>query len=77
MVLNEGGISRRLVHMVHAFVGPVRGGLFFACAVRETTIEKSSREMIPFLVVLCIGLPIAALVPWFTLSLPAFFGLTG
>src|SRR5208337_1507228 len=27
-IMNEGGISRRLVHMVHAFVGHVRGGLF-------------------------------------------------
>jgi len=28
MIMNEGGISRRLVQMVHAFVGHVRGGLF-------------------------------------------------
>jgi TRAP-type C4-dicarboxylate transport system permease small subunit len=27
-IMNDGGISRRLVQMVHAFVGHVRGGLF-------------------------------------------------
>jgi TRAP-type C4-dicarboxylate transport system permease large subunit len=42
-----------------------------------TSIEKSSRALIPLLVVVFIGLLVVALVPWFTLFLPAKFHLGG
>ncbi len=71
------GIVLLIAMGIGAFMPPVGVGFYFACAVCETTIEKSSREMIPFIIVLCIGLLIVALVPWFTLSLPAVFGMSG
>jgi len=58
-------------------MSPVGVGFYIACPACETTIEKSSRETIFFIIVPCIGLLIVALVPWFTLSLPAVFGLSG
>jgi tripartite ATP-independent transporter DctM subunit len=71
------GIVLLIAMGIGAFMPPVGVGFYFACAVCETTIEKSSREMIPYLVVLCIALVIVALVPWFTLFLPAQFGMSG
>ncbi|MGD0267177.1 MAG: TRAP transporter large permease subunit [Candidatus Methylomirabilota bacterium] len=71
------GIVLLIAMGIGAFMPPVGVGFYFACAVCETTIEKSSREMIPFVIVLCLGLIIVALVPWFTLFLPARFGLSG
>jgi tripartite ATP-independent transporter DctM subunit len=71
------GIVLLIAMGIGAFMPPIGVGFYIACAVCETTIEKSSREMIPFIIVLCIGLLIVALVPWFTLFLPAQFGLSG
>jgi len=71
------GIVLLIAMGIGAFMPPVGVGFYFACAVCETTIEKSSREMIPFVIVLSIGLLLVALVPWFTLFLPARFGLSG
>jgi TRAP-type C4-dicarboxylate transport system permease large subunit len=45
--------------------------------VLETTLDESSREMIPYFLVLVLGLAIVALVPWFTLFLPALFHVAG
>ena len=59
------------------FMPPIGVGFYVSCAVCETTIEKSTRAMIPFLVVLFLGLLLVALVPWFTLFLPAAFHLAG
>jgi TRAP-type C4-dicarboxylate transport system permease large subunit len=41
--------------------------------VCETTIERASRAMVPYLLVLLIGLLLVAFVPWFTLALPELF----
>ncbi len=71
------GIVLLIAMGIGAFMPPVGIGFYIACAVCETTIEKSSREMIPYVIVLCIGLLIVAFVPWFTLFLPAQFGLSG
>ena len=58
-----------------AFMPPVGIGFYITCAVCETTIEKSAREMVPFLIVLLLGLSLVALVPWFALVLPGKFHL--
>jgi tripartite ATP-independent transporter DctM subunit len=57
------------------FMPPFGVGFYVACAVCETTIEKSSRAMLPFLAVLFLSLVLVALVPWFTLFAPALFHL--
>lgn len=62
---------------IGAFAPPIGVGFYFACAVLETTIEESGRAMIPYIVVLIIGVLLVALVPWFTLFLPPKFGFMG
>lgn len=64
------GIVLVIAMGIGAFIPPVGVGFYITCAVCETTIEKSGRAMIPFIVVLCLGLVLVALVPWFTLFLP-------
>ena len=71
------GIVLLIAMGIGAFAPPVGVGFYFACAVLETKIEASSREMIPYICVLFLGLVLVAMVPWFTLSLPALFHLAG
>jgi len=71
------GIVLLIAMGIGLFMPPVGVGFYVSCAVCETTIEKSMRAMIPFLVVLLLGLLLVALVPWFTLFLPAVFHLGG
>jgi tripartite ATP-independent transporter DctM subunit len=71
------GIVLLIAMGIGAFMPPVGVGFYFACAICETTIEKAGREMVPYIIVLCFGLLLVALVPWFTLSLPAYFHLSG
>lgn len=57
-----------------AFIPPAGVGFYATCAIMQTRIEPASRAMLPYLVVLVIGLLIVAFVPWFTLVLPRAFG---
>jgi tripartite ATP-independent transporter DctM subunit len=59
------------------FLPPVGIGFYVACAVLETSLEPSARAMIPYIIVLCIGLVLVGLVPWFTLALPTYFHFSG
>lgn len=65
------GIVLVIAMGIGAFMPPVGVGFYITCAVCGTTIERSARAMIPFVIVLCLGLLVVALVPWFTLYLPA------
>jgi tripartite ATP-independent transporter DctM subunit len=69
------GIVLLIAMGIGLFMPPIGVGFYVSCAVCDTTIEKSTRAMIPFLVVLFFGLLLVALVPWFTLFLPAAFHL--
>jgi tripartite ATP-independent transporter DctM subunit len=71
------GIILVIAMGIGIFIPPIGIGFYVCCAVCETTLEKSSRAMIPFLVVVCVGLLVVALVPWFTLFLPAKLHLGG
>jgi tripartite ATP-independent transporter DctM subunit len=71
------GIILVIAMGIGIFIPPIGIGFYVCCAVCETTIEKSSRAMIPFLVVVCVGLLVVAVVPWFTLFLPAKLHLGG
>jgi TRAP-type C4-dicarboxylate transport system permease large subunit len=62
---------------IGAFMPPVGVGFYVTCAICETSLESSAREMIPYLVVLGIGILLVALVPWLTLCLPMKFNLAG
>ena len=71
------GIILVIAMGIGIFIPPIGIGFYVCCAVCETTLEKSSRAMVPFLVVVCVGLLVVAVVPWFTLFLPAKLHLGG
>ncbi len=71
------GIVLIIAMGIGTFMPPIGVGFYITCAVCETTIEDSARAMIPFLIVLCVGLLVVALVPWFTLYLPIRLQLGG
>ena len=57
---------------------PLAGvGFYVCCAIMQAGVEEASRAMVPYLVVVIIGLLIVAFVPWFTLFLPHYFGFRG
>jgi tripartite ATP-independent transporter DctM subunit len=60
-----------------SFMPPIGVCFYVTCAICETTIEKSTRAMIPYILVLCLGLVVVTLMPWFTLVLPKLFHLGG
>jgi tripartite ATP-independent transporter DctM subunit len=62
---------------VGVFSPPMGVGFYIACGVMRTPIEPAAKAMIPYLIVLVIGLLIVAFVPWFTLFLPHAFGFRG
>jgi tripartite ATP-independent transporter DctM subunit len=62
---------------VGAFMPPAGVGFYVCCAVAQAPLEAASRAMIPYLIVLLIGLLLVAFVPWFTLVLPHYFGFRG
>lgn len=53
-----------------AFSPPIGIGLYIACSVSGTKMEATSRAMVPYLIVLFIGLLLVAFVPWFSLIVP-------
>lgn len=71
------GIVLLIAMGIGAFLPPVGVGFYVACAIMRTDIERASRAMIPYLLVLIVGLLIVAFVPWFTLFLPAAVGFAG
>ena len=57
------------------FLPPLGVGLFIACGIADVQVDRATRAMLPFVAVLCAGLAVIILVPWFTLVLPRFFNL--
>ena len=57
------------------FIPPVGIGFYIACAVSGSKIEAASKAMVPYLVVLVLGVLAVAFVPWFTHVVPSLFGL--
>ena len=54
---------------------PLAGvGFYVCCAIMRCDIERASRAMLPYLIVVLTGLLLVALVPWFALALPKYFG---
>ena len=69
------GIVLLIAMGIGLFMPPIGVGFYVSCAVCETTIERASRAMVPYLMILVIGLLLVAFVPWFTLALPGLFHL--
>jgi tripartite ATP-independent transporter DctM subunit len=54
---------------------PLAGVGFYVCsAIMRCDIERASRAMLPYLVVVLMGLLVVAFVPWFATALPRYFG---
>jgi tripartite ATP-independent transporter DctM subunit len=71
------GIVLLIAMGIGAFLPPAGVGFYVACAIVHTDIESATRAMMPYLIVLLIGLAIVAFVPWFTVFLPNLFGFSG
>ena len=57
------------------FLPPVGVGLFIACGIAGVSVDRATRAVLPFIAVLCVGLVIIIVAPWFTLVLPRIFKL--
>jgi tripartite ATP-independent transporter DctM subunit len=54
---------------------PLAGvGFYVCCAIMRCDIERASRAMLPYVIVVLIGLLVVAFVPWFATALPRHFG---
>src|SRR5437773_5485063 len=57
------------------FLPPIGVGLFVACGIAGITIDRVTREMMPYVTMLSFGLLLVIAFPWLTLVLPRVFGL--
>ncbi|MSP96149.1 MAG: TRAP transporter large permease [Betaproteobacteria bacterium] len=55
---------------VGLFLPPVGVGLYIASSFANLRVDQTIRAMIPYILVLCAGILILILVPWFTLVIP-------
>jgi C4-dicarboxylate transporter, DctM subunit len=58
---------------IGVFLPPIGIGLFIACAIARMNIVDSTKHMVPYLLILFVGLLVVTYVPWFTLVLPRAF----
>jgi tripartite ATP-independent transporter DctM subunit len=53
---------------------PLAGvGFYVCCAIMRCDIERASRAMLPYIIVVLVGLLVVAFVPWFATALPRYF----
>jgi C4-dicarboxylate transporter DctM subunit len=57
------------------FLPPIGVGLFISCGIAGITVDKVTREMMPYVTMLSLGLLLVIAFPWLTLVLPRFFAL--
>jgi tripartite ATP-independent transporter DctM subunit len=57
------------------FLPPIGVGLFIACGIAGITVDRVTREMMPYVAMLSIGLLLVIAFPWLTLVLPRFFSV--
>jgi len=69
------GIVLLIAMGIGAFLPPLGVGFYIACAVARAPMDRSSRMMVPYVLVLLAGLLLVAFIPWVTLWLPRAFGL--
>jgi tripartite ATP-independent transporter DctM subunit len=69
------GIVLLIAMGVGAFLPPLGVGFYIASAIARGPMSAATRAMVPYVVVLMIGLLLVTFVPWFTLALPQAVGL--
>ena len=57
------------------FLPPIGVGFFIACGIANVPSDRATGAMMPYVYMMCAGLLVVILVPWFTLILPRVLGL--
>jgi tripartite ATP-independent transporter DctM subunit len=57
------------------FLPPIGVGFFIACGIAKVSVDRASGAMLPYILMMCLGLVVVILVPWVTLVVPALLGL--
>jgi len=57
------------------FLPPIGVGFFIACGIARISVDRATGAMMPYVVMMCLGLLVVILVPWVTLVLPRMLGL--
>ena len=57
------------------FLPPIGVGFFIACGIARISVDRATGAMMPYVVMMCLGLFVVILVPWVTLVLPRLLGL--
>jgi tripartite ATP-independent transporter DctM subunit len=68
------GIVLLIAMGIGAFLPPLGVGFYIACAVARAPMDRSSRIMVPYVMVLLLGLFVVAFIPWLTLVFPRLLG---
>jgi tripartite ATP-independent transporter DctM subunit len=55
---------------VGIFIPPIGIGFYISCSVSESRLEATSAAMLPYFIVLVLGVLVVAFVPWVTLVVP-------
>jgi TRAP-type C4-dicarboxylate transport system permease large subunit len=71
------GIVLLIAMGIGAFLPPLGVGFYIACAVARAPMGRATRIMLPYVIVLLLGLLVVAFVPWLTLVFPRALGLAG
>jgi len=68
------GIVLLIAMGIGCFAPLIGVGMYISCSVTGTKVEAASRAMVPYAILLFVGLLLVAFVPWFSLVLPRMFG---
>jgi tripartite ATP-independent transporter DctM subunit len=69
------GIVMIIAMGLGAFSPPIGVGMFVTCSICDTTMENASRHMVPYLIIVAVGLLLVAFVPWFSLVAPKLLNM--
>jgi C4-dicarboxylate transporter, DctM subunit len=70
------GIVLLVAMGIGAFLPPLGVGFYIACAVTRAPGDRASVIMVPYVLVLLVGLLLVTFIPWFTLAVPHLLGFT-
>lgn len=59
---------------VGIFVPPLGIGFYVACSVMNTSVEATTKALLPYIAALLVGIAVVACVPWFSTALLNYFG---
>jgi TRAP-type C4-dicarboxylate transport system permease large subunit len=57
------------------FLPPIGVGFFIACGIARVSADRATGAMMPYILMMCLGLLVVVFVPWVTLIVPALLKL--